>query len=161
MSCWPTCSFWKWALIAIWRWNPLLHIGQWYGKVFECVVKCSARWSFLKNLFWHTLHSYGFTPVCLIYNKDMLKCSCFKTVREGIFWVSGITLCLLILAPFENFILQTSHSNIFRWDLTFPECPSSPSLSFSWPSILSAASTASWFVHCSWCAQKAVLLIVS
>lgn len=74
--------------MAIWRWNPLLHIGQWYGKLLVWVVKCSAKWSFLKNLFWQTRHSYGLTPVCRI-------------------------LCRRMLAPFENFILHTSHSNIF------------------------------------------------
>lgn len=42
------------------------------------------------HLFWQILHSYGFTPVCRI-------------------------LCRLMLAPFENFILHTSHSNSFRW----------------------------------------------
>lgn len=51
-----------------------MHIGQWYGKVFECVVKCSARWSFRKNLFWHTRHSYGFTPVCLIWKIGDAQC---------------------------------------------------------------------------------------
>lgn len=67
-----------------------------------------------------------------IDNTSLIGLLCWENVIK-------CTLCRRMLAPLENFMLHTSHSNIFLWERC-PEWPSSPSPSFSLLSIPSTLS---------------------